>query len=634
VSRFDDRLAKELERAATPAEPTDVFEEIERRRGRRVAVRRIETALLAAVVFAGSIGGVLVLNRAFHGEGATTTPALPPAQNGLIVVSFGDDGGTHLYLQDPDDTSWNHRDHQLTDPAANPDSVYRDTNPALSPDGRTVAFERTEVSISSTTTSVWTIGTDGSDLRRVLSADLHGGQPAWSPDGTRIAYRGLSMDAPGIFVVNADGSGDRALGAGDGPLGNAIDPAWSPDGTKIAVAVPDGSDTSSIASVDVETGERTVISPAFWDAGSPSWSPDGQRLTFAHGGGVVVLTLDGGEVRELTPTHTAEEAASADLAYVDSEPTWSPDGAWIAFQRSSGPSETFVYAVRPDGTDLHRIGLGGDPAWGPAQVQTDASPTDPSEPTEGPVSDTPSATDDRPEHLSGIAYPVCRPLSISGDFGEGSGGRIFVFEAAPEQGCRGREGFQHVGIAPDGETITTVSGRLETCLDSSGCWPFATPDLDGDGIDEIALGIGWVPSMSSVALYRLEPSAGEGGAGLAPMRITCPSGVECAPSARFDWGRSGDARAEASCGALLVQGNGEQGPGLTIRSFEAGVWEEATYRIEAGELVLLSGPASFTGTAGDGPSADAELCDDPVFPLEVIAPDVAARVEQLLEEYA
>ena len=101
------------------------------------------------------------------------------------------------------------------------------------------------------------------------------------------------MDAPGIFVVNADGSGDRALGEGDGPLVNAIDPAWSPDGTKIAVAVPDGSDTSSIASIDVETGESTVISPTFWDAGSPSWSPDGERLTFAHGGGVVVLTVDG-----------------------------------------------------------------------------------------------------------------------------------------------------------------------------------------------------------------------------------------------------------------------------------------------------------------------------------------------------
>ena len=79
-ARFDDRLTKELERAARPAEPTGVFEEIDRRRGRRVAVRRVQTALLATAVFAGSIGGVLVLNRAFRGEGATTTPALPPAR--------------------------------------------------------------------------------------------------------------------------------------------------------------------------------------------------------------------------------------------------------------------------------------------------------------------------------------------------------------------------------------------------------------------------------------------------------------------------------------------------------------------------------------------------------------------------
>lgn len=68
MSRFDDRLTRELERAARPVEPAGALEEIDRRRGRRVVVRRAQTGLLAAVVFAVSIGGVAVLNRAFRGD--------------------------------------------------------------------------------------------------------------------------------------------------------------------------------------------------------------------------------------------------------------------------------------------------------------------------------------------------------------------------------------------------------------------------------------------------------------------------------------------------------------------------------------------------------------------------------------
>ena len=69
MSHFDDRLTKDLDRAARPVDPAGAFEEIDRRRGRRAVLRRAQMALLATVVLAGSLGGVLVLNRAFRGEG-------------------------------------------------------------------------------------------------------------------------------------------------------------------------------------------------------------------------------------------------------------------------------------------------------------------------------------------------------------------------------------------------------------------------------------------------------------------------------------------------------------------------------------------------------------------------------------
>ena len=63
MSRLDDRLTHELERAAQPADPANVFERIDGRRARRHAVRRVRAGALAVVVIAGSIGGFAYLNR-------------------------------------------------------------------------------------------------------------------------------------------------------------------------------------------------------------------------------------------------------------------------------------------------------------------------------------------------------------------------------------------------------------------------------------------------------------------------------------------------------------------------------------------------------------------------------------------
>ncbi len=183
MSRLDDRLTKDLDRAARPADPAGAFEEIDRRRGRRAVVRRAQTALLATVVLAGSLGGVLVLNRAFRGEGGTTTPAVPPAENGPIVVSFGDDSGTHLYLQDPDDPTWDPRDHQLT---STYEAAPHDTQPTVSSDGRTVVFVRHDP--ATLRTSLWSVGIDGTDAHQLSPERAL--SPAYAPDGSTVAATG------------------------------------------------------------------------------------------------------------------------------------------------------------------------------------------------------------------------------------------------------------------------------------------------------------------------------------------------------------------------------------------------------------------------------------------------------------
>jgi Tol biopolymer transport system component len=503
MSRFDDRLTTELERAGTPADPDGAFEEIDRRRGARAAMRRVQASVLATAVFAGSLGGVLVLNRAFRGD-STTTPANPitTTENGPIVVSFGDDGGTHLYLQDPDDPSWDPRDHQLTDPIQNWSGVvHRDTNPAVSPDGRTIVFERTIDDVGGSTTSIWTIGIDGGAPRQV-SPDIIGGEPTWSPDGTRIAYHGSSMDSPGIHVVDADGSDDHGLGDGNDALVNATDPSWSPDGKRIAVAVPRGSDASEIASIDVKTGQTMTITPTAWDVESPAWSPDTERLTFAQGGGIAMVILADGSVTELTTVHTAEEAASGDLAYVDSHPTWSPDGRWIAFQRTFGPSETFTYAIRPDGSDVHRIGLGGDPAWAaaPSEISTTDVP-----PTRSPVPVEPT-----PGRDIGLAFDLCRlrPLPEIDFLGTGAAGTAWVGSRFARDGScpPEHEGESVVAVDVDGDGVAESWAALANCV---GCSPLSVTDLNGDGTQELVVTTVFGPT-TGYTVFSLQPAPGDG----------------------------------------------------------------------------------------------------------------------------
>jgi Tol biopolymer transport system component len=152
---------------------------------------------------------------------------------------------------------------------------------AWSPKGDRIAFVRTLAGGGDR--DVYSIRTDGSRLTDLSndpsSPDL---EPAWSPDGTRIAYSGplhhgesVGMD---LWIMNADGSAQHELSHENNQYSDGAYPAWSPDGTTIAFTANNGSGYYHVWSVPASGGQNSELITNRVPGGNPvdaevDWQP-------------------------------------------------------------------------------------------------------------------------------------------------------------------------------------------------------------------------------------------------------------------------------------------------------------------------------------------------------------------------
>jgi TolB protein len=234
--------------------------------------------------------------------------------------------------------------------------------PAVAPGGSTVV-----VSLDLHDIAVIDLATFA--LRRLTydpaTLDNH---PAWSPDGSRIAFfRGPPLGPSHLYVMDAGGTNLTQLTHGSGSDRNA---AWSADGTKIAFA-RSGNEGYEVYVVDDDGSNATVItSVAAESAPSPSWSPDGSRIALDVNGAIHVMSAGGTGLRRLSP--------ELPKGVLDQSPSWSPDGSRIAFMRytnddvADAAEDGDIWIMDADGTDATRVTRGPAiddwPEWVSASV--------------------------------------------------------------------------------------------------------------------------------------------------------------------------------------------------------------------------------------------------------------------------
>ena len=310
--------------------------------GSGVASGCIGTVANGANINTTSLGTKTFTVSAVTDAAGRTTPAKSVTYSVVlrrkILFSSGRTANGDIYATNPDGTGVT----RLTT------TTGLDEQPAWSPDGAKIAFASARNAVTGNTLDIYVMDANGANVNRLTTAAGNDTAPTWSPDGTKIAFQSLRDGNVEIYVMNTDGTNQTRLTSNSS---QDIEPSWSPNGQKIVFA-SDRSGTLNIWVMNANGQTPTQLTAIAKPEGGPTWSPDGTKIAFASKRAeknntkfdIFVMKADGTNVVRLT---SAQED--------DSEPTWSRDGAKIAFTSMRNGNQEIYVMNSNDGTSQTRL---------------------------------------------------------------------------------------------------------------------------------------------------------------------------------------------------------------------------------------------------------------------------------------
>jgi Tol biopolymer transport system component len=232
--------------------------------------------------------------------------------------------------------------------------IANETGPAFSPDGTQIAYYAYEGNNGAA--DIWLMSAEGSNTRRITNtASADERVVAWSPDGTKLAYHSNADGDFDIYVFDVNTGQTRNL------TNSAFDdlgPSWSPDGTRIAFHSDEDRNFNEIFAINIDGSGRDQLTDGQWQAAFPAWSPDGSRVAF-H-----AITADDYNIYTINADGEGFQSIFQ-VANNQRHPDWSRDGQALIYMVGPVSNPRIAYTDFLTGETHDVVSSGFFPDWKP-----------------------------------------------------------------------------------------------------------------------------------------------------------------------------------------------------------------------------------------------------------------------------